>query len=163
MKTKNLMTVELKTVPAGTDLFTAYDIMKKLNIRHLPVLNDEKIVMGILSDRDVQRAMIITENGAVEQSFRFRENDKVENYMSWPAITIPQQADVSQAAQMMIDKKISSLLVTNDQGEVRGILTVDDLLRYLSESEKDQNIKILHFLPEDTRYDFRAFKASSSI
>ncbi len=163
MKTASLMTMELKTAKIGTDLFTAYDTMKEHGIRHLPILNDDKVIVGVLSDRDVQRAMIVTENGPTEQSFQFRETDRVEHYMSWPAITIPQEADISQAAQTMVDKKISSLLVVDNRGQVRGILTAEDLLKYLSKSEKDQTVKILQFLPDDFNYDFKIFKASSNI
>lgn len=143
MKTKAIMTADLLTVPTGTELFKAYDIMKVNSIRHLPVVGEDKLVIGIISDRDLQRAMIITENGTFDQTFRFKEGDRVEHYMSWPVISVSEESEIASVANLMLKHKISSLLITSESGQVRGIVTVDDILRYVAASPEPQQLKII--------------------
>ena len=50
------MSRELVKVSAGTPLVNAYAILRENLIRHLPVVNDSGIVIGVISDRDFARA-----------------------------------------------------------------------------------------------------------
>lgn len=150
MKTKNIMSTDLLTVTTGTELFKAYDIMKANNIRHLPVVGEDKLVIGIISDRDLQRAMVITENGTFDQTFRFKAGDQVEHYMSWPVMSIKDESEISLVASLMLKHKISSLLTTNETGQVRGIVTVDDILKYVASSSGPKQIKIRDLFSRET-------------
>lgn len=157
MEAKNIMTKKLLTAPVGTELFEAYDLMKENDIRHLPILGANKIIVGILSDRDLQRAMVVTDNGVFDQAFRFKEGDKVEHFMSWPVLTVSQESEISFVAQQMLNNKISSLLMTDEEGQVRGIVTVDDMLRYLTHytNTNKRPLKLNEFLSENCDPEFR--------
>mgnify|MGYP003348804238 CR=1 FL=1 len=57
LKLENPMTRSLLTVRWNLSLEDAWKMMKERSIRHLPVLDAEGGLIGILSDRDVKRAM----------------------------------------------------------------------------------------------------------
>ncbi len=119
---KNLITVKWND-PMGE----AYALMEEYRIRHLPVLDAEGIVIGILSDRDVHHAMNPKRNG-------FIPDCQVADFMSWPAITVDENSTLKAVAEGMVDEKISALLVTSKGDRVVGIVTSEDLLRFLASS-----------------------------
>jgi acetoin utilization protein AcuB len=107
----------------------AYTLMHRKGIRHLPVADDDGYIIGVLSDRDVARAMLRGDSREGTPP-GFNPTDAVGDYMSWPVESIHEDASIGDAARLMIDKKISALLVLQ-KGEVRGIVTTEDLLRAL--------------------------------
>lgn len=111
----------------------AYGLMQAHELRHLPVVSDRKEIIGLISDRDFQRAMHFGPNPTFENRFLnlgFDPDSKVFEFMSWPVEMIDDHHSIAEAAQVMLEKKISSLVVTRD-GRAVGILTTEDLLRAL--------------------------------
>lgn len=106
----------------------AYEIMMDVEVRHLPVVDNDLAVIGIISDRDFYRAM-------KEDREEFDPEARVREYMSWPVASIKEEASIAEAARIMVDKKISSLLVIRE-GRISGIVTTEDLLRALLESSE---------------------------
>ena len=121
---KDNMTKALVTVSWSDAMTKAHKIMEERRIRHLPVIDREGFVVGILSDRDVFRAMSPGRPG-------FASDIVVGDYMSWPAITVDEKSSVKDITEGMIDEKVSAFLVTRDGKQVVGIVTSEDLLRYL--------------------------------
>jgi CBS domain-containing protein len=120
-------------------LENAYARMLTIGVRHLPVVDDGGVIVGIMSDKDFFRAMQIDQpsfvSGKVAQP-SFDPTSMVRDFMSWPVESIDEEGSVAEAAKKMVDKKISALLVSRDS-EVLGIVTSEDLLRILaSEAEK---------------------------
>lgn len=146
------MSKSLITILETEALESAYAVMQKNTIRHLPVVNEEGEVVGILSERDLERAMISEVSG--EGSFRnescqFDPDNIVRDYMSWPVKTVHKDAPLKSVAQKMIKEKVSSYLVT-DNSKVLGILTTEDMLKVLvgllNESESDLKLSIENIL-----------------
>jgi acetoin utilization protein AcuB len=118
------MTKTLLTIAWNRPMEEANRIMEEQRIRHLPVTDKEGLVIGILSNRDVNRAMNPSRPG-------FAPDSVVSDFMSWPAITVDENASVHDIAEGMIDEKVSAFLVTRGGAEVVGIVTTEDLLRLL--------------------------------
>jgi len=105
--------------------------MLEHRFRHLPVTDTMGEVIGILSDRDIQRAMQVRRQG-VELEVTLPKNRRVKDFMSWPPHSVKDITPLKDAVKFMISEKISALLVTSAQsGKVRGILTSEDLLAEL--------------------------------
>lgn len=119
---KNVTTRNLIVTGWKEPLELAYRDMKESRLRHLPVVDDAGFIIGIISDRDFQRAM-------QTDSMSFDADDEVRDYMSWPVRAIDESATVADAARVIIDEKISALLVIRPNGDVVGIVTTEDLLR----------------------------------
>lgn len=116
---KQIMTKNLLTVPVGSPLSTAWDLMEENHIRHLPVIGTTGEVIGILSQRDLNY-------------IKNPEVIPVEYVMSAPVVSVDQNTPLRSAIARMLQLKISSLLITDQEKNLVGILTTDDLLWYLS-------------------------------
>jgi len=136
-----VMSKNLITISEDSSLYEAQVLMKKNNIRHLPVTNEANQLVGLLSDRDLQRAMrsrmVNTEIGEWERT-EFDPFHIVADYMAWPIQTVPSTTSVKAVADLMLKEKISSYLVSDDSTVV-GIVTTDDLLRFLVKTLGEQH------------------------
>lgn len=108
------------TISPGTKLKDAYKLMQEKNIRHLPVLKNEKLI-GIVTDRDLRLA---TSKLAQKP---FDPEETVENIMSHPVSTTHPSDPVEIATQLMRELKIGSLPVL-EESKLVGIVTNADLL-----------------------------------
>jgi CBS domain-containing protein len=128
------MSKGLSRVHADSSLTQCYELMQEKRIRHLPVVDVAGNVLGILSDRDLQRALkrASTRMGPDEGCYEFEEGATAQEYMSWPVQTVDDSTPLQEVARLMLKQKISALLVRNTEGGyIDGILTTDDLLKAL--------------------------------
>jgi acetoin utilization protein AcuB len=150
MEAKGLMTKKLITVNAETPMQKAYDVMKKNNIRHLPVVDMNGRLAGMISDRDLKLATHIKKISEIETELTFDPKDMVEDYMSWPVQTVDEKTPLDQVAQMMVEEKVSALIVNAPNHYMKGIITSDDLLLYLVEilttSEKVERVPLSNMM-----------------
>jgi acetoin utilization protein AcuB len=108
------------SVTPDTKLLEAYNIMQSKNIRHLPVLDNEKIV-GIVTDRDLRLATSkLTKNP-------YDVSTEVGKLMSHPVQTVNPSDPIETATHTMRELKIGCLPVVDD-GKLVGIVTGMDLL-----------------------------------
>lgn len=134
MKAKNTMSKDLIIIDPAASLREAYSLMKLNGIRHLPVVASDGEIVGILSDRDIARAMqsqlMKDPNGQITETDDIDPKLRVTDYMNWPVVTVERNSDVRDVALTMVTKKISAVLVrTNDR--IEGIITSEDLLKLL--------------------------------
>lgn len=128
LKIDNIMTARLVTINKTEGLETAYLKMKSNGIRHLPVIDQQDHVVGIISDRDIQRSMMSLDDG----EFDFNPDDTVADYMSVNLISVPHDVELLQVVQNMIDHQISAVLISN-KSHLVGIITHEDLLLILAD------------------------------
>jgi acetoin utilization protein AcuB len=120
-------------------LIDAFEIMRDHRIRHVPVLEGEKLV-GIVSDRDV-RSALPSRRGMEEGSASLGDSlleTRISQVMSVMPITIGPDASIREAAEMMCRDKIGALPVV-DRGRLVGILSAEDLLWAISEGQVSTN------------------------
>ncbi|MEQ1875711.1 MAG: CBS domain-containing protein [Bdellovibrionia bacterium] len=117
------MTFVPRTIGAEQTIATASEYMRKLHIRHLPVLKGGKLV-GILTDRDINLVLGFKDVDAT--TLTVDEAITPEPYFTSP------DAPLDQVAAMMAEKKYGCALVV-DNGKLVGIFTEVDALRALSE------------------------------
>jgi CBS domain-containing protein len=128
-----LMSQDPATLGRNETLDLAESIMNLGRIRHMPVVDDGKIV-GIVSQRDLFRSALITALGfGRKTTSALIKTIKIKEVMTEYVITISPEATVKEAARVMIDKKIGCLPVVEDQ-KLIGLLTETDILRYVVES-----------------------------
>ena len=131
MLVRELMEREVVTLNAGDRLDLAEDIMQLGRIRHLPVVDGERLV-GVLSQRDLLRAAI----SSLLQLPRREEREwlasvAVSAVMTTNVFSVAPDATVRSAVRVMIDKKIGCLPVVED-GKLVGLLSETDCLRQLA-------------------------------
>lgn len=129
------MSAHLFTIGWHEKMENAYNFMQSRRVRHLPVVNNMGEIIGMLSDRDVQRSMISQierSSGRIisDETIQFDEESQVLDYMSWPAKSVEHSTDLRVVAERMVAEKLSSLLVCNGKRTI-GIVTAEDLLKVL--------------------------------
>lgn len=129
--TKNLMTKTLITMAPDNTIMEAHSIMKENEIRHIPIMSNENKLVGIISNRDVQKAMVIKKLNQFNQEIIVPEHYKIADFMSWPVITVSENTHVKLVAEVLLIEKISSVVVVDDKSNVTGIVTVKDILTFI--------------------------------
>ena len=120
MLVRDIMTSPAVAIPATTTLQDAYQLMREKGIRHLPVLEDTRLV-GVVTDRDLRLA---TSSLAPSP---FPPGSAVSMVMSRPPLTADAADPVEDAARTMRERKIGCLPIVED-GALVGIVTGLDLL-----------------------------------
>ena len=128
MKVRDIMTKEVTTLDVNEELSLADDIMNLGRIRHLPVVDDDKLV-GIISQRDLFRASLASAMGFGEEAMRdFLKTVVVKKIMTTPVITVSPDTDIKEAGLIMLEKKFGCLPVVED-GQLVGLITETDIVR----------------------------------
>ena len=151
-KTQAYMTKRPVTVNADETMRNAWALMQEKGFRHLPVIDARGAVIGILSDRDIQRAMTVTRRNQIEQEITLAPDLLVRDYMSWPVYVVNESTSIRKVVEEMLTQKVSAFLVEDNIGRVKGIITTDDILKvFLDKTEEEQAMKNISYyftLPE---------------
>lgn len=129
-KVRDWMTREVHTVGRNDTAFAADALMEMHGVRHVPVLEDDGSLAGIVSRRDVFRTALkrLLGYGSRAQD-HLLENLAVKEVMTNTVETIGPDAPIEEAARRMLEKRVSSLVVVDGAGKLVGILTDGDFVR----------------------------------
>lgn len=105
----------------------AQALMREKNIRHLPIVDEEQKLVGLVTQRSLLRALPsdVSHFSRFEISYVLAKI-KVRDVMVKDVITIDEDTPIEEAARIMADEKIGCLPVMRDGGLV-GIITDNDL------------------------------------
>lgn len=120
-----VMVSPILTIAGNRSMLDASHLMEANHVRHLCVVEADEIV-GIISVRDLVRSFVDAESGPVCELNKVYRPLSV--LMAVTLATIPSDASLLEAAQLMTEKRIGSLL-TIEAGEIVGIVTERDLVR----------------------------------
>jgi IMP dehydrogenase len=108
------MIVNPVTVRPEATIADALALMKKYRIAGVPVTRDDGILVGILTNRDLR--------------FESRMNITVSSRMTIEnLITVPQGTTLEEAKALLHKHRIEKLPVVDEQGRLRGLITVKDI------------------------------------
>ena len=130
MKVKDLMRTNVVTLHSSDTLSVAEDIMNMGRIRHLPVVDAKKHVVGIVTQRDLYKAAI----SSVLRFDRAKEHEwlgkvRVSDVMTKEVTLIGAETGVVEAVDKMVTAKFGCLPVVDGDGTLVGLLTETDCLR----------------------------------
>lgn len=125
------MTTDVATIGRNDELTIGDDIMKMKRLRHLPVVEEGRLV-GMLTQRDLfHAALSIALNFGEKAQKEFLKTVVVKEVMTEEVLTIDPGADVKEAARLLIEHKIGCLPVV-ENGKLVGLVTETDLLRVIA-------------------------------
>ena len=110
----------VETISAEESLFDAVHRLGEKRIGALPVVEDGRIV-GIISERDVIYCLRDRGREALDL--------KISQVMSSPALTVDSETNVLAALALITERRIRHLPVV-ENGEIRGIVSIGDLVKY---------------------------------
>ncbi len=129
MLIKDWMATTILTVDANTSVMRAGRTMKDNNIRRLPVVAKGKLA-GIITDRDLKEAApSSTAEVDLHEMYYLLSEMKVQDVMTVDPICLKQDDTLEKAAVVMLNKKISGLLITDEEENLVGLLSESDVLR----------------------------------
>jgi CBS domain-containing protein len=136
---KDWMVSPVITVDSSSPISSAHQLMKKHGVRRLPVLHNDKLV-GIVTIGDVREASPsdATTLSIWELNYLWAQLT-VEKVMTRNPMSIASSTPILEAAEVMLDKKVSGLPVV-DEGKLVGILTESDIFRMLVTSRAKQTV-----------------------
>lgn len=129
---KDWMTTNVITIDPESSMMRAAKLMKEKDIRRLPVVDAKGALVGIVSDRDIKEASPSKATTLdVHELYYLLSEIKVKNIMTSNPLTIKETDTVLKCAATMHDKKISGLPVLNENNELVGIMTQNEVYRVL--------------------------------
>ena len=132
MRVYEVMSKAVETVKPAVHASEAKTRMRQRGIHHL-VVTDGAQLQGVVSDRDLGGPKLPKVLGKWT----------VGDLMTSPVVTVTSRTLVRRAAALMKGRSIGSLVVTSANGKVAGIVTVADLLDYVSRKpERHSNKKL---------------------
>jgi len=120
MKVKEVMTPDAKAIWITESLADAAKEMWENDCGALPIIKDGRKVVGMITDRDICMASAMRDRNPSAIS--------VEEVMNATVYAAEAEEDVAQALQTMRDHKIRRLPVLNLEGELEGIVSMNDIV-----------------------------------
>jgi CBS domain-containing protein len=132
MHVKDLMTPEVITLDPDDDLALAERLMGESRIRHLPVVDEQFKLVGLVSQRDVLRASLSSLHVARGADKRMKADVQLQQIMCTQIDTCAPDDPLKTVVDRMRAKKYGCLPVINAEGRLVGIITDTDFLRFSS-------------------------------
>jgi acetoin utilization protein AcuB len=125
------MTPDPVTVTAATPIAEASRLMKGHGIRHLPVLEGDRLV-GIVSDRDLKEySPSKATTLEIHELHHLLSRATVAEAMTRDPVQVAPGDTIEKAARLMHDRKVGCLPVVDEDGRVVGILSQEDVFEAL--------------------------------
>lgn len=139
MTARELMTLKPATLTTQATIAEAWDLMRALEIRHVPVTQDGALV-GMLSDRDLAQvdiARVLMGQGAAALGQELAA--PIVNVMSSDVIFVEPETDLSEVVDLLIESKVGAIpVIRQDTRSVVGIISYIDVLRVLQGDLEDE-------------------------
>ena len=132
MEVRSIMSAPAITIRSDEGMLAATRLMKERKIKHLPVVNNQGELIGVVTDRDLKRASASDATTLeIHELLYLLHQVQVRTVMTAKPITATPTLSASEAANLMVRNGIGCLPVLEGQTLV-GIITKDDLLRLLA-------------------------------
>jgi acetoin utilization protein AcuB len=116
------------TIGAGATVQEAAALMRERGIRHLPVLDPEERLVGIVTDRDLRQVIFDVAIGRVGEDTAQLGDLRVRDIMTWGVVTVMPTTELREAASVMRERRLGALPVVDRATHVVGMLTERDLI-----------------------------------
>ena len=140
VKAKDVMTKNVVFVEENTSLEEVSEVLNRHVISGVPVIDDDKSVVGVISEKDFLFHMgakekrtfmgvvahCLKSKGCVAISMR---KQKTKDIMTSPAVTVDENVPVSEIANIFIEKNINRTPVVGPGQKLVGIVTRTDIVR----------------------------------
>jgi acetoin utilization protein AcuB len=125
------MTAKVITIDPDSNIFKAQQLMAENKIRHIPVVDENQRLIGIVTDRDIRSALpygFLKDSHSQEEMEKFTAL-KVTDIMTADPKSISPAFTIQDALLMIQQLNVGALPVVDDDNRLCGIISVRDLLR----------------------------------
>ncbi|NMP31299.1 CBS domain-containing protein [Thalassotalea sp. M1531] len=134
MKVNDLMTTVVSTVHLDDRLALVREIFNEHKFHHILVVDSNNKLAGILSDRDLLKAISPHIGLAAETTRDIATlNKRAHQVACRNVISLPKNASLASAVKIFHQHKVTCIPIVNEQDKPVGIITTKDIIRYLYE------------------------------
>ena len=135
VRVRELMTPSVRTLGRNDKLSVADELMRTERIRHLPVVDEQGLVVGIVSQRDLFFNALVQALGfGSATQDRMLSTILVKEVMTENVVTTTPETFVAAAARVMVDRKIGCLPVIEGETLI-GILSESDIVSAVAQED----------------------------
>lgn len=134
MQVRDVMSRQVVTIGTSESCLDAVARMQRVRARHLPVIDRDERLVGIVTDRDLRRHLFsppVFEALGSTRVDTLLDRVHVAEIMSTDLVTATPDMSLGEAASTMRKERVGSLPVIDEHARVVGILTETDLLRHV--------------------------------
>ena len=124
IKARDTMKTNVLAVEKTTDIYEAIRIMVAHNVTGLPVIDSARLLVGIVTEKDVLRLLYDIED----------RPGTVEEYMTRGVVSFDQEEDLLVIAESLKNNYFRRVPIL-DKGELVGIVSRKDIIRYMREQQ----------------------------
>lgn len=128
------------SLPPGATVYSAIELMADKRVGALLVIDGDKLA-GIISERDYARKIILQGKSSSDTFVR--------EIMTPSPITVRCETSVDEAMRIMVDNRIRHLPVINSEGQVAGVLSIGDLVKWIVTSQDETIEHLQHYIAGD--------------
>lgn len=152
LKAKDIMTSPVTTLTPGQEIMDAARILLERHINGAPVLDEDGMIVGVLTRDDlitqqkeiplpsyfvVLDALIpIKSLGQVEREAEKIAATTVEHAMTADPVIVSPDTPLAEIAELMVDKKVHTIPVQDETGELVGVIGKEDVLKTMVPGQK---------------------------
>ena len=151
MLAKDVMNTNLVTVKENTPVKKVAELMLEHDISGLPVVDKQGRVLGVVSELDLMRKQIAPNEPRIWATLWGMDENSVQKYvdalkkymgktagevMTSPALTVDVSDSLERAGNLMFDKQIKRVFVT-DEGKLAGVISRSAFTKLLVEQDKE--------------------------
>ena len=126
----DLMTADPFAVLHQSTIKEVHDLMREKNIRHIPVIDDQGILKGMLTQKimvaQIMKIMATYGPNAIE---RKEKQIVAQHIMATDFVSVRPEQSLSDVAQFFVENRHGCMPVVDEEGKLLGILTSSDFVR----------------------------------
>lgn len=122
-----IMSLDVITLTPHDLISAAIKVFKSKKIRHIPIVKENKIVVGIISERDILHYLSGTTDDYTQQKLHIKANEEINQLMKSQVITASTDTDVRYIARLFVEQHIGAMPIVKDASLV-GVITRSDIL-----------------------------------
>jgi len=138
IKVSHYMSPQVLSIPPSMGIREAFFKMKEHSIRHLPIVDKNNNLIGIISDRELRRPNWVDEAQDISHVYYLDNAMLVSDVMITNVHVIHTYDTLNKAVSLLLDNHIGAAPVLDKTGNLVGMLSATDLLRALKDSIDQQ-------------------------
>ena len=121
-ETKTIMTTNIVTVKSDTPIDRAFELLIENNITGLPVVDDDRTLIGIISEKDMLKLLPGQED----------ESATVADFMTKDITSFDQDEDLIAICECLMNNYFRRVPIVSN-GKLVGIISRRDIIKYIIE------------------------------
>ena len=127
------MTRQVVSIQKDMGIREAFFKMRENRIRHLPIVDDEDNLIGIISDRELRRPNWVDEASDISHVYYLDNSMAVSDVMISKVHVLHTYDTLNKAVSLLLEKHIGAVPVLDKTGKLVGMLSAIDMLRALGD------------------------------